>query len=168
MLVLTAISLLVMTPFAYAAEQSFYSATRGSSCTDRSRDGFNLWRCAGPGGYDVEYADEGNIAGIAIWIPSKQRRPGANINWRGGGRVFGEKLEWRMVAEKPVAAILRIWRTETSASGREYEVEELLIMRLSPTDACRIASINARQAHANQIAQKIADDAAGRPCTTLP
>lgn len=163
-----AILLSVMTPVAHAQESSVYTATHGSSCTNRSREGFNLWRCPGPGGYVAEYADEGNIAGTAIWISTRQRRSVTNINWRGASRVFGDELEWRMAAGRPSAAILRIWRTEASASGQEREVEELIIFKLVPTGACRVASVNARHANANGIAHRTSNDAANLPCVTEP
>lgn len=156
-------------PAVHAAQGSYvYTPTHGASCADRSGEAFNQWRCPGPAGYVAEYADEGNIAGIAIWRPTQQQRASLSVSWRGAGRVFGEKLEWRMMAEGPYAVILRIWRIDSSADGREREVEELMVLKVSSTGACRVASINARQPQANEIAQRMSDGAATSPCLAEP
>jgi hypothetical protein len=82
--------------------------------------------------------------------------------------VFGDKLEWRMTAGTPYAAILRIWRIDTAADGHERETEELMVLKVSPTGACRVASVNARQPQANEIAQRMSDGAATSPCLAEP
>ncbi len=152
----------------HAAEGYIYTPTHAPSCQDRSREGFNQWRCPGPAGYVAEYADEGNIVGIAIWQPKRQRHSPLAVSWRGAGRVFGGKLEWRMAAGLPHAAILRIWRIDTASAGREREVEELVVLKVSPTGACRVASVDARQPRANEIAQRMSDGAATSPCLAEP
>lgn len=156
-------------PTVHAAQGSYvYTPTHGASCADRSREGFSRWRCSGPADYVAEYTDEGNIAGIALWHPTRQRHSPLAVSWRGAGRVFGEKLEWRVAAGRPYAAILRIWRIDSAADGREREVEELMVLKVSPTGACRVASVNARQPQANEIAQSMADGAATSPCLAEP
>lgn len=153
----------------HAAQGAYiYTPTHGPSCKDRSREGFNRWRCPGPVGYLAEYADEGNIVGIAIWHSKWQRHSALAVSWRGAGRVFGEKLEWRMAVGTPYAAILRIWRIDAGVDGREREVEELVILKVSPSGACRVASVNARQPQANKIAQRVSDGAATAPCLAEP
>lgn len=153
----------------HAAEGSYiYTPTHAASCEDRSREGFNQWRCPGPAGYVAEYADEGNIAGIAIWHLKRQRRSPLAVSWRGAGRVFGEKLAWRMTGGLPYAAILRIWRIDAASDGREHETEELMVLKVSSSGACRVASVNARQPQANEIAQRISDGAASAPCVAEP
>jgi len=152
-------------PDVHAAQGSYvHTPTHGASCADRSREGVSRWRCPGPAGYVAEYTDEGNIAGISLWHPTRQQRTPLSVNWRGAGRVFGEKLEWRMAAGLPYAAILRIWRVDAAADGREREVEELMVLKVSPSGACRVASVNARQPQANEIAQSMANGAAASPC----
>jgi len=156
-------------PTVHAAQGSYvYTPTHGASCADRSREGFSRWRCPGPAGYVAEYTDEGNIAGIAIWHPKRQQHSPLAVSWRGACRVFGDKLEWRVVAGRPYAAILRIWRIDSAADGREREVEELMVLKVSRTGACRVASVNARQPQANEIAQSMADGAATSPCLAEP
>lgn len=154
---------------AQAAQRAYvYAPTHGPSCMDRSRDGLNQWRCPGPAGYVAEYTDEGNIAGIAIWRATARRASPRALSWRGAGRVFGEKLEWRLRGGRPHAAILRIWRFATDANGRDREHEELMILKIAPSRACRVASINVRQPRANEIAQQMADGVSEMPCRDEP
>lgn len=157
-------SLAMTTPALHAAQESYiYTATHGSACSGRSRESVNQWRCPGPGGYVAEYADEGNIAGVAIWRPTTRRAPPRAVSWRGAGRVFGEKLEWRLRNGQPHAAILRTWRVATDVDGKDRELEELIVIKIAPSGACRVAAINARQPRANAIAQRTADGAATMP-----
>jgi hypothetical protein len=146
------------------AEENIFMPTSGPACTDRSHSEFGSWRCPGPGGYVAEYSDEGNIAGVSIWMPRQKRKAASAITWRGAGRVFGEKLQWRVDKGRPLAAVLRIWRTDTNSDGQERVVEELIALKVAPEGSCRVASIDARQAGANEIAQRRSDEAASLPC----
>src|ERR1700732_5316669 len=148
----------------HAQAPSIYTPTHGMSCIDRSRAQFQAWRCPGPRGYVAEYFDEGNVAGVAIWNPARSRTAQVSVPWRGVGKVFGNLLEWHFRDGQPSAAILRIWRAAVTAEGMQLELEELVVVKLQPLGACRIASINARQAEANVRAQGIASQALSLPC----
>lgn len=140
------------------AQESAYTPTQGPACRDGgSKSAFNIWRCPGLAGYEVEFADEGNIAGVAIGRPDDKRKIGPPVSWRGAGHVFGNKLEWRLANGIPMAAILRIWRVWTDREGNDRTVQELLVMRLSPQGACRVGAVDVRQIKANQTAQQLAD-----------
>jgi hypothetical protein len=112
----------------------------------------------------VEFTDEGNLAAISIWVPRHVPKATKSISWRGAGRVFGEKLQWRVSNGRPFAAILRVWRTDTTSEGQEREAEELIVLRLSAHGACRVASINGRQLGANEIAERQSEGVLGLPC----
>lgn len=147
------------------ADASIFTLTSGPSCTDRSRANFGSWRCPGPGGYVAEFGDEGNVAGVSVWMPRHKLNAPPAVAWRGAGRVFGEKIQWKISAGRPAAAILRVWRTATKSDGAEREVEELMILRLSTEKgACRVASIDAHQTGANEIAERQSESAAALPC----
>jgi hypothetical protein len=146
------------------ADENVFTPTNGPACTDRSRAEFSSWRCPGPGRYVAEFADEGNLAAVLISMPSRAPKVTKSITWRGAGRIFGEKLQWRVDNGRPVAAILRIWRTDTTSEGQEREVEELIVLRISIDGACRVASIDGRQRGANEIAERQSNGAGSLPC----
>jgi hypothetical protein len=146
------------------ADENFFTPTNSRACTDRSRPEFGLWRCPGPAGYVAEYFDEGNLAAVSIWTSSRTPKTKTSISWRGAGRVFGEKLQWRVNNGRPVAAILRAWRTETKSDGKERELEEIIVLKIAPEGSCRVASVDARRAGANEVAQRRSDEAASLPC----
>jgi hypothetical protein len=155
---------LALLPSLALADENLFTPTNGRACTDHSRSEFSLRRCPGPGGYVAEFADEGNLAAISIWMPSRKRKAAQSITWRGAGRVFGEKLQWRINHDQPVAAILRVWRTDTKSDGQERELEELILLKITPEGSCRVASIDARQAGANELAQRQSEEVASLPC----
>jgi hypothetical protein len=146
------------------ADQSIFTPTNGPACADHSRAGFGRWRCPGPGRYVAEFADEGNLAAISIWQPSHAPKAAKPVTWRGAGRVFGEKLQWKVTAGRPVGAILRVWRTDTRSDGQERVEEKLMILRVSMGGACRVASIDGRQRGANEIAERQSEGASVLPC----
>jgi hypothetical protein len=147
------------------ADENFFTPTNSRTCSDRSRPEFGLWRCPGPAGYVAEYFDEGNFAAVSIWMPSHTPKAKTSISWRGAGRVFGEKLQWKISAGRPVAAILRVWRrTDAKSDGQERELEELIVLRVSIDGACRVASIDGRQRGANGIAERRSEGVSMLPC----
>jgi hypothetical protein len=163
-LVVATVLLATSKAFADLEQSHLYTRTHGASCIDRSRSQFGAWRCSGPDGYVAEYFDEGNVAGIAIWNPVRSRTAQVRVQWRGAGKTFGELLEWDFRDGQPSVAILRTWRLTTTSEGLEREVEELIVLKLQPHGACRIASVSARQSEANFRAQQIAEQAFSLPC----
>jgi hypothetical protein len=157
-------AVLLATSLAHAASSNVFTPTRGASCSDRSRAQFQVWRCPGPRNYVAEYFDEGNVAGIAIWNPIRTRTAQVSVQWRGAGKTFGELLEWDFHDGQLSAAILRTWRLTTAPEGQERDVEELIVLKLQPHGACRIASVSAHQSEANLRAQQIAEQAFSLPC----
>jgi hypothetical protein len=146
------------------AEENMFTPTHGRTCTDRSRAEFSSWHCAGPNGYVSEFGDEGNVVAVTIWMPSQTRRADRAVTWRGAGRVFDEKLQWRLHGGDPIAAILRIWRVDATSDGQEREVSELVVLKTAPAGSCRVASVDTRQAHANEIAEMLSNQAPSLPC----
>jgi hypothetical protein len=153
-----ALAVLTMLASPTLAQESVYTPTRGSVCRESgSQSAFNVWQCPGPAGFEVEFADEGNIVGVAVGRPDDKRKIGPPVSWRGAGRVFGDKLQWRLSNGIPVAVILRIWRVWTDRAGNDHTVQELLVMRLSSHGTCRVGAVDVRQTDANLIAQQLAD-----------
>jgi hypothetical protein len=160
-----AFALTIASMVAASAAQSLYTTTRGPACKDGSKAHFSVWRCPGPAGYAAEYSDEGNLAAIALWIPGPtSRRAATSLVWRGGGRVFGHLLEWRIDRENPVAAILRIWRLDASSAGGSEPQEELVLLKLRPEGSCRVVTVPARRPNANEVARALSSQVGSMPC----
>ena len=142
-----------------------FTPTSGSSCSGSSKPQFNVWRCPGPGGFFAEYADEGNMVAVAIASKASSRRgAAATVSFRGSGKVFGDKLQWLVEDGKPQAAILRIWRTETTKEGVENEVQELIVFKVQSASACQYAVVKASQPSANELAVARALEASSATC----
>ena len=142
-----------------------FTPTSGSSCSGSSKPQFNIWRCPGPGGFFAEYADEGNMVAVAIASKASSRRgAAATVSFRGSGKVFGDKLQWLVEDGKPQAAILRIWRTETTKEGAESEVQELIVFKVRSASACQYAVVKASQPSANELAVARALEASSATC----
>jgi hypothetical protein len=142
-----------------------FTPTSGSSCSGSSKPQFNVWRCPGPGGFFAEYADEGNMVAVAIASKASSRRgAAATVSFRGSGKVFGDKRQWLVEDGKPQAAILRIWRTETSKEGAESEVQELIVFKVQSASACQYAVVKASQPSANELAVARALEASSATC----
>jgi hypothetical protein len=148
-----------------ATAGNVFTPTSGSSCSGSSKPQFNVWRCPGPGGFFAEYADEGNVVAVAIASKASPRRgTAATVTFRGSGKVFGDKLQWLVEDGKPQAAILRVWRTETSQEGVDSEVQELIVFKVQSTTACQFAVVKASQPSANELAVARAQEANSAAC----
>lgn len=149
-----------------AMASNVFTPTSGHSCSGTEKPEFNVWRCPGPGGYVAEFSDEGNLVGVAIAKKNSLRGPAITptVNFRGSGRVFGDKLQWIVEDGKPTAAILRVWRVQATDEGTESEVQELIVLKIEPAKACEFAVVNARQPSANELAAARALEAARFNC----
>jgi hypothetical protein len=159
------IALMVASTAAASAAQSLYTTTRGPACKEGSNAQFSVWRCPGPAGYAAEFSDEGNLAAVALWIPGPtSRRAATSVVWKGGGRVFGELLEWRIDHKNPVAAILRIWRIDASSAGGNEPQEALVLLKLRPDGSCRVATVPVRRPNANEVVRAMSSQVVVMPC----
>jgi hypothetical protein len=160
-----AFALTIASTVAANADQSVYTTTRGPACKGGFNAHFSVWRCPGPARYAAEYSDEGNLTAVALWIPGRtNRRAATSLVWKGGGRVFGDLLEWRIDRENPVAAILRIWRLDATSAGGNEPQEELVLLKLRPEGSCRVATIPARRPNANEVVRAMSSQVDLMPC----
>src|SRR3982074_2001474 len=106
-----------------------------------------------------------NMVAVAIASKASTRRgAAATVSFRGSGKVFGDKLQWLVEDGKPQAAILRIWRTETTKEGAESEVQELIVFKVRSASACQYAVVKASQPSANELAVARAREASSAAC----
>ena len=143
--------------------QTQFTPATGPGCKDQSKEGFGLWTCPGPAGYVVRFADEGNIVSLTI-APKRaiEKRRGPTAQWRGAGKVFGDKMQWIMRDGVPRAAVIRTWRRpEGSDDG---EVQELSVFAINGETACLFGAIEIHADKANEAALARAEQAANSRC----
>lgn len=138
-----------------------YTATSGPTCHDRSKEFVGNWTCPGPAGYAVRFLDEGNIAAIAIGPRRGISRMKNVTQFRGPGRVFGDKMQWLIVDGKPRAAVLRTWRLDDA----EREQQQLDVYAIDRDTVCVVESINVKTPSANERALARAEIAARSGCS---
>jgi hypothetical protein len=113
-----------------------YTPTNGPTCRDFSKPEFGDWACPGPGGYVARFTDEGNLASVLIG-PRSHMKDRVAAEFRGAGKVFGDKVEWHVVSGVPKSAVLRMW----SRDENENEIQTLEVFLLEPRRTCSFGSI---------------------------
>jgi len=136
-----------------------YTPTSGSACHDLSKPEFGDWVCPGPGGYVAEFTDEGNVAGLSIFSRSRAKER-LTTQFRGAGKIFGDKMEWHVLGGVPKSAVLRMWHRDEN----EREIQTLEVFLLEPHRACSFGSIDARRPDANELASQRAEYATHSDC----
>jgi hypothetical protein len=137
----------------------------GPTCVDlQPRREFGSWRCPGPAGYAVTFFDEGNVVSVAFGIAGRERAlVEQDLMWQGAGKVFGDKVEWRLRDGRPFAAIIRIW-----CQDGDDVIEELLVAKVEMAGSCRVGAVDVRRREANVAARELADSAVGFRCGRDP
>jgi hypothetical protein len=133
------------------AAESVYTDTQRNCRTIDQFEAGRIWRCKGPGGYSSLFLDEGNVVAVE-YGPTGQERNLGGLQWRGADPAIGPRIEWRVEAKKPYAAILRVTIREEEGS-KQY----LLVAKVAEKGGCRIGLIAAQQVGANARARRIAD-----------
>jgi hypothetical protein len=146
-----------------ALGQTPFTPATGPGCKDQSKDGFGLWTCPGPAGYVVRFADEGNIVSLSI-APRRaiEKLQGPTAQWRGAGKVFGDKMQWIMRAGVPRAAVIRTWRRPDDKD--DGEVQELSVFAINGEKACLFGAIEIHTDKASEAALARAEQAADSRC----
>ena len=100
-------SIAVLSANASAAE-SVYTATSGKTCTKPKLEDahFGVMRCKGPGRFSFLTIDDGNSVGMEFGLPGKEGVV-SGMQWRGVGKVIGDRIEWRTAHGEAYAAIVR-------------------------------------------------------------
>lgn len=137
------------------ALDTVYTDTRKKCSTIGSESEGRIWRCKGPAGYSAVFSDEGNVVEVQFGKTGGERNLG-QLQWPGAGEAIGPRVEWRLKAGKPVAAILRIIKRDKS--GRSHP--HLLVAKITVEGGCLIETIDARSRGANAKARSIADQRA--------
>jgi hypothetical protein len=155
---------LLMPVTALSAENaSVYTSVDISKCQEiepaNPDEGFGgSVQCEGHGGLNVFWTGGDNRDYLAFGKNPQThcaaKQTFSNFN------VAGEKLEWRLHNNVPVATILR-WTVTRDVDGTMQKKEWLAVARLEPQNSCVLAIVDGSWPNANDKARKVADEIAG-------
>jgi hypothetical protein len=145
---------------AWAADARM-TRTSGHACQARQDADLTQTHCTGLGRYTVvisSYAAGGMSVSFpyAGTVPAEDAAESFDLMWRGKAPFVGDRIEWRLSAGKPFAAIIRIY----AFSPDDRAIEQLLIAKVSPEGACEIGRIDAVAPNAHDAARHLADSQA--------
>ena len=155
----------VFSTAAFAQNKSVYTDLAAEKCktaeVDKGMPGNYTGKCKGVGGYDLEVYLDDERNSVGVFLPSK-KIVGLDLwNYFGNFSALGEKAEWRMKDEKPVALIVRL---NVSDRGDEKPpTSYLIVSKISATGACVTDVVKPGKSQ-NAQAQRLADKAATKPC----
>ena len=145
-----------------ASGQTPFTPAKGPACKDQSKEFFGSWTCPGPAGYVVRFFDEGNVVSLTI-APKRaiEKVQEPTAQWRGAGKVFGDRVQWIMRAGVPKAAVIRTW---SRVGDDEREVQELSVFAINGDKACLFGAVEIHTDKANEAALARAEQAAESRC----
>jgi hypothetical protein len=139
------------------AAEGIVLPSSGESCTSLASDSeSSAWRCPGPGGYNLVYNDSVMHAGLTL-APAQEAEHLAGVEWAPAARGIGSRIEWRIAGGKPFAAIIGRWRRADEDTNNAAAIEELLIVKVTETGSCAVATVGALTSDAIVAAREIAD-----------
>jgi hypothetical protein len=152
--------------------QSVYTNLSGKNCRvieeDEESAGYELARCRGVAGYQLEVASQDLRQGVAVVSPDGKKHE-LNLGYIGGGAFsfLGDKAEWRVKRVKgklvPIALIMRFSTAQMQDDGSSKDVPHLTVTKITPAKICLLEPQRAGR-NANVEARRIADNSADKPC----
>jgi hypothetical protein len=109
----------------------------------------------------MEYIDVTTRAGLAFGWGKRTLKPADpdDLGWSPNGSGLSSRIEWRVTNGRPFAAIIGRWR-QTDLSNSSLIFEELVVIKLSEGEACKVAVLGALAPDAMRSARSIADERA--------
>jgi len=139
-----------------AAADVLDTATSGVTCQRSSEEELIETRCKGPPGYVAVILDRDRVMRMDYGRSDDRqlrREPdGSGLLWRGVGRLVGDRVELRLARAKPFAAIVRIF----TLAADDRPSQQFLVAKVTPTGACELARVDARDADALGTARDLA------------
>lgn len=139
-----------------AAADFVDTATSGVTCQRSSEEGLIETRCKGPPGYVAVILDRDRVMRIGFGRSDDhqlRREPdGSGLLWRGVGPLVGDRVEWRLARGRPFAAIVRIF----TLGADDRSLQQFLLAKVTPSGACELARVDARDANALGVARDLA------------
>ena len=141
------------------AVEAIVMPTTGDTCkvisTDRES---SLKTCMGPAGYSLTYVDQVMMGRLAFGLKGKEQPSGSDdLSWRPSNEGIGSRIEWRFQNPRSVTAIISRWRN-IEDSVRDRNVQELLVVKVTPNANCALGVVAALSDNAMRLARNIADE----------
>jgi len=136
------------------------SRTTGATCRSVAELELRQTTCAGPAEYIAVISDRNRVMTISFSHPSTapvdDEFENFDLLWRGMAPFIGDKIEWRLLAGKPFAAIVRIY----TFAADDLPLQQFLVAKVTPAGGCEIARVDAADKHAYRTARDLADSQA--------
>ena len=150
----------VFSVMAFAQNKSVYTDLAADKCkttdVDNGMPGNYSGKFKGVGGYDLEVYLDDERNSIGVVLPSKKTVGLDFWHYFSNFSALGEKAEWRVKDEIPVALIVRL---NVSDRGDEKPpTSYLIVSKISATGAC-VTDIVKPSKNQNAQAQRLADKA---------
>lgn len=158
----------VASTVALAQNRSRYTSLAADKCktidVNQGMAGNYSGRCDGVGGYKLEVYLDDERNSIGVVLPSK-KTVGLDLwNHFGNFSALGDKAEWRMKGRKPVALIVRL-NVSDQGDGKP-PTSYLIVSKISGANSCVIDIVKPGKGQ-NAKAQRLADQAATKPCKSI-
>lgn len=153
---------------------SVYTALDGANCktleSSEEGGGWYKGRCKGLGGYDLLIMEGDLRQTITVVDPKKTEHPLELWNTVSSGfSSLGSKAEWRIQKQGnkpvPIALIVRFNASE-DPEHPEKNTSYLVVSKITATTSC-VTDVIKPQANANELARKLADQAAKKACKPI-
>lgn len=148
--------------------KSTYTSLETAKCKTiesvEEEGGYYVGECPGVGGYKLELIEGDLRQTINVIAPDKKKLELNFSQVSGSFSTVGEKAEWRMKGDKPVALIVRFNAADAEDSSKSTSF--LIVSKISETSAC-ITDVVKPGARQNEEAQKLADAASAKPCKSF-
>ncbi|HWT01053.1 MAG TPA: hypothetical protein VN256_12470 [Pyrinomonadaceae bacterium] len=150
---------------AFAQNKSIYTSLAADKCktiaVDNGMPGNYSTRCDGAGGYKLEVYLDDERNSIGVVLPSNETVGLDFWNHFGNFSALGEKAEWRMKGQKPVALIVRL-NVSDQGDGKP-PTSYLIVSKISSNKPC-VTDIVKPGKNQNAQARRLADAASTKPC----
>ncbi|MEK7723086.1 MAG: hypothetical protein AAB336_01940 [Acidobacteriota bacterium] len=153
---------LLLTVVSFAQNKSIYTPISNDKCkTTTTSPVSGYLNCPGVSDYNLEVLDDDARMSINVVAPDQKS---FELDFWGFFRNFsyvGEKAEWRVKGQKPIALIIR-YNVSNRGDGKT-PTSYLMVAKITKSNAC-VTDIVKPGKSQNLIAQNLADKSSNKPC----
>jgi hypothetical protein len=135
--------------------------------SDATEAGEYFGRCPGTGGYHLLLAEGDLRQNLTVVTPlGKQHSLELWTIVSSAFSSLGQKAEWRVKGQKPIALIVR-YNASEDVDHPDNRTSFLVVTKITPAEICVTHKI-APGPRANEEARELADEATNKPCLKAP